>query len=127
MVLRVARPTDNLAKLVEQYKKGLELEELSSFYNHDGFDGVILGKPNSYYHLEFTHHKDSKAGKAPTKDNLIVFYIPDITEWKNRCDSMVKSGFTSVNSFNPYWDIEGKTFEDIDGYRIVLANYEWTK
>ncbi len=30
-----------------------------------------------------------------------------------------------VASFNPYWDACGQTFEDPDGYRIVLQNAEW--
>ncbi|MUK48282.1 VOC family protein, partial [Aliivibrio fischeri] len=29
------------------------------------------------------------------------------------------------SSYNKYLDIVGKTFEDIDGYRIVLQNKEW--
>lgn len=27
-----------------------------------------------------------------------------------------------ATSFNPYWDASGQTFEDADGYRIVLQN-----
>ena len=30
-----------------------------------------------------------------------------------------------VKSYNPYWDISGVTFEDPDGYRIVLQNATW--
>lgn len=26
---------------------------------------------------------------------------------------------------SPYWDVSGKTFEDIDGYRVVLQQREW--
>lgn len=29
---------------------------------------------------------------------------------------------TEVVSFYPYWDKQGKTFEDPDGYRVVLQN-----
>jgi hypothetical protein len=28
-------------------------------------------------------------------------------------------------SFNPYWDRQGVTFEDPDGYRVVLQNATW--
>jgi YycE-like protein len=31
-------------------------------------------------------------------------------------------GFEPVASFNLYWDKVGKTFEDPDGYRVVLQN-----
>src|ERR1041384_441627 len=40
---RVARPTDNLPEIVRFYRDGLGLEVLTSFENHDGFDGVMLG------------------------------------------------------------------------------------
>ena len=33
--------------------------------------------------------------------------------------------FMPVEAFNPYWDRLGKTFEDPDGYRIVLQNAAW--
>ncbi|MFD2178416.1 hypothetical protein [Veronia pacifica] len=33
-------------------------------------------------------------------------------------------GFTLVPSYNGYWDLVGKTFEDIDGDRVVLQNGE---
>ena len=36
------------------------------------------------------------------------------------------AGFDPVASFNPYWDRNGVTFEDPDGYRIVLNNEAWS-
>jgi hypothetical protein len=38
---------------------------------------------------------------------------------------MREAGFARVASFNPYWDRDGRTFEDPDGYRIVLQNSAW--
>lgn len=38
---------------------------------------------------------------------------------------MVAAGFKQVTSFNPYWDMHGRTFEDNDGYRVVLQNAAW--
>ncbi len=125
--LRVARPTDNLEKIVNQYLNGLDFKILSEFYDHNYFDGVILGNENAPYHLEFTHHHGTTVGKAPTEDNLIVFYISSSEEWEKQCSKMVKAGFKHVNSYNPYWDKNGKTFEDVDGYRVVLENSEWKK
>ena len=37
------------------------------------------------------------------------------------------AGFDPVPSFNPYWDRDGVTFEDPDGYRIVLQKAAWTR
>ena len=124
-VLRVARPTDNLARIIEMYCDGLGYKVISSFRDHDGFDGAILGIASHNFHLEFTRSHKHSAGKAPTKDNLLIFYIPDKIQWEDRCRAMEAAGFLSVTSFNPYWDISGKTFQDVDGYRVVIQNDSW--
>jgi catechol 2,3-dioxygenase-like lactoylglutathione lyase family enzyme len=41
LVLRVARPTNDLAAVVRFYRDGLGLQELFRFDDHDGFDGVM--------------------------------------------------------------------------------------
>ncbi|MDX7991867.1 VOC family protein [Xenorhabdus littoralis] len=123
-ILRIARPTDNLTKIAEMYCKGLNFIILGDFKDHDNFDGIMLGHPDHSWHLEFTHHQNTHVGKAPTKDNLLAFYIEDESEWKQQVKSMQEAGFTLVPSYNPYWDKNGKTFEDIDGYRIVLQQTE---
>lgn len=125
-VMRVARPTDRLEAIAEMYAEGLGLAVLAEFTDHDGFDGVILGHARHPYHLEFTIQRGHRVGAAPTKDHLLVFYVPDASEWKQACDRMTAAGFRSVPSYNPYWDARGRTFEDLDGYRVVLQNAEWT-
>ena len=126
-VIRVARPTDNLAAIAEMYTEGLGFTVLAQFQGHDGFDGVILGHPEQPYHLEFTSQREHQVGNAPTKDHLLVFYIPEEDEWAASCSHMLAAGFYRVPSYNPYWDMRGKTFEDLDGYRVVLQNAAWTK
>jgi catechol 2,3-dioxygenase-like lactoylglutathione lyase family enzyme len=123
--LRVARPTDRLEESVRFYVVGLGLEQLGSFENHEGFDGVIVGRSGAPYHLEFTHQRGHAVGSAPTKDNLMVFYLPDEGEWTSAVERMGAAGYKSVPSLNPYWDLNGRTFEDPDGYRVVLQNAEW--
>ena len=123
--VRIARPTDHLGEVVEFYKAGLGFVELGSFVDHNGFDGVMLGHPTSCYHLEFTHAQGHKVGKAPTQDHLLVFYLPNKSDWQQVVERLETLGSTSVRSFNPYWDLNGKTYEDPDGYRIVLQNAEW--
>ncbi|UYK17207.1 VOC family protein [Yersinia enterocolitica] len=124
-VMRVARPTDNIKLISEMYCRGLGFSELGSFADHQGFDGVILGHPHHAYHLEFTHHRGVQVRRAPTSDNLLVFYLPDEKQWHSQCQQMCAAGFCQVASYNPYWDVSGKTFEDIDGYRVVLQQREW--
>ena len=33
--------------------------------------------------------------------------------------------FLRVTAFNPYWEVNGVTFVDRDGYRTVLQNRAW--
>ena len=126
VVLRVARPTDHLTAIAEMYATGLGFTVLAQFEDHDGFDGIILGHPQQPYHLEFTTQRGHKVGKAPTQDHLLVFYLPDQDEWEASCARMLAAGFRRVPSYNPYWDVHGRTFEDLDGYRVVLQNAAWT-
>ncbi len=124
--LRIARPTNQLEALVKMYRDGLNLEIIGSFEGHQGFDGVMLGNAGLDYHFEFTHQRGHSVRRAPTKDNLLVFYVPDREEWEARCKEMEAAGFKSAQSYNPYWDRIGKTFEDLDGYRVVIQNADWS-
>lgn len=124
-VLRVARPTDDLSAVAAMYESGLGFTVLAQFTDHDGFDGMILGRPRSPYHLEFTQQRGHRVGPAPTQDHLLVFYVPNRAEWEERCARMLTAGFRRVPSYNPYWDVHGRTFEDVDGYRVVLQNSTW--
>jgi catechol 2,3-dioxygenase-like lactoylglutathione lyase family enzyme len=123
--LRVARPSDDLEAVVRFYRDGLGFEVLAEFADHDGFDGVMLGRRGAAYHLEFTRKRGHTAGKAPTQDNLLVFYLPDEAEWQGAVARLRRCGYEPVASFNPYWDTRGKTFADPDGYRVVLQNASW--
>lgn len=49
-------------------------------------------------------------------------YYPEKSEWEAAVQRMLDAGVESVRSENPYWDVSGKTFEDPDGYRVVLQN-----
>ena len=124
--LRVARPTDNLAAIKKMYLSGLGLKVLAEFGGHGGFDGVVLGHPNHPYHFEFTSQPGHPVGQAPTQDHLLVFFVPDKSEWEHRCAQMLAAGFQAVKSYNPFWDQQGgRTFEDVDGYRVVIHNSAW--
>ena len=125
-LLRVARPTDDLEALLGFYRDGLGLQLLYRFDDHDGFHGVMLGHPHAPWHLEFTRRDGHAAGRAPGEDNLLVLYLPDPDEWRAARRRMDEAGFAPVASFNPYWDERGLTYEDPDGYRVVLQNDDWT-
>ncbi len=125
-VLRVARPTDHLAVIAEMYATGLGFTVLAQFQDHEGFAGIILGHPQQLYHPELTTQHGHQVGKAPTHDHVLVFYLPDQEEWEASCARMLAAGFQRVPSYNPYWEAQGQTFEDLDGYRVVLQHAAWT-
>ena len=124
-VLRVARATNDLERLLPFYRDGLGLNVLFRFFDHDGFDGIMLGREGAPYHLEFTRAASHAVGRAPAQDNLLVFYMPERSTWQAAVDGMRAAGFEPVPAFNPYWDRKGATFEDPDGYRVVLQNTAW--
>jgi len=119
---RVARPTHQLEKIKDFYSKGLGLEIVGSFANHEGYDGVMFGLPNVEYHLEFTQHVNATPTLPPSDDNLLVFYIPN-QEARNAIVARLESmGYDAVEPENPYWKLNGITICDPDGWRIVLQN-----
>jgi catechol 2,3-dioxygenase-like lactoylglutathione lyase family enzyme len=123
--LRVARPSDDLDAVVRFYRDGLGFAVLGEFRDHDGFDGVMLGHRGAGYHLEFTRRHGHESGRAPSEEHLLVFYLPNAPEWQRAVERLVRLGHHPVTSCNPYWDRRGRTFEDPDGYRVVLQNAAW--
>lgn len=107
------------------YCDGLGLQVLGSFEGHDGFDGVMVGPAGGTWHFEFTHCREHVVRPTPTPEDLMVLYIGDPVDWRSSCETMLEAGFAPVPSFNPYWDARGRTFQDPDGYRVVLQNAEW--
>jgi hypothetical protein len=78
-----------------RYRDGLGLEILCRFEGHDGFDGVMMGREGSPYHLEFTWAREHIAGIAPTQDHLLVFYLPELGAWRAATDRMRAAGFAA--------------------------------
>ena len=119
--VRIARPTDKLQEVVRFYCQGLGLRRLRGFENHNGYDGVMLGLPGLGYHLEFTQHQHGSPCPAPTKDNLLVLYIPDKQSINSVAERLASMGYPAVEPENPYWKEKGATtIEDPDGWRLVL-------
>jgi catechol 2,3-dioxygenase-like lactoylglutathione lyase family enzyme len=123
--LRIAHLSRDLATVVKFYRDGLGFEVLYEFRDHDGFDAVMLGRKDAAYHLAFVHKVGHEVRQAPTDDNLLVFYLPDADEWQRAVTRLEELGHQPVKAFNPYWDKKGKTFEDPDGYRVVLQHARW--
>ncbi|MUK88892.1 VOC family protein [Ornithinibacillus sp. L9] len=120
--IRVARPTDKFDQVISFYEKGVGLPRIGDFEGHRGFTGVIFGLPDSSYQLEITKHVDGSPCPAPTKDNLLVFYIPSKEELDHVAKRLSLMGYFEVEPENHYWKEKGITIEDPDGWRIVLMN-----
>ena len=122
--VRVARPTRSLQELIKFYCEGLGLEVVGSFTAHAGYSGVMIGLPGSDYHLEFTEHEDSPGQNypPPSRDNLLVFYIPERAAVERRAARLAAMGYAAVAPENPYWQERAVTIEDPDGWRVVLMN-----
>jgi catechol 2,3-dioxygenase-like lactoylglutathione lyase family enzyme len=120
--VRVGRPTDSLAEVEEFYAKHLGLPVLYRFHDHAGFDGVMLGLPGSQYHLEFTSSHGGSPCPAPSRENLLVLYFDSDAAMYDVVERLAGFGHEPVEAENPYWTNTGAlTFEDPDGWRVVLA------
>jgi catechol 2,3-dioxygenase-like lactoylglutathione lyase family enzyme len=120
--IRVARPTARLQQVVAFYRDGLGLPVIGHFENHAGYSGVMLGIPTETFHLEFTSTNVGSECPAPTKDNLLVLYMPDPHAYQAVIDRLRAHGYTPVEPENPYWKSASQTFEDPDGWRVVVFN-----
>lgn len=123
--MRIAKPVTHLERSFQMYSKGLGLKRIADFTDHDGFSGVMLGLEGLPWHIELTlcHHHPVKPRQ--TEEDLLVLYYPDKDEWEQTCARMVAAGFVMVSAFNAYWDVNGRTFCDLDGYRVVIQNRAW--
>jgi YycE-like C-terminal domain len=57
----------------------------------------------------------------------VVFYLADQAVYQAALARMNAAGFAPVKSYNPFWDDGGATFEDPDGYRVVLTSRAWER
>jgi len=66
-------------------------------------------------------------GAAALLYTFFFAIMPEAIAWTEAVRRLRDAGFDPVPSFNPYWDRDGATFEDPDGYRIVLQKAAWTR
>lgn len=121
MQVRIARHTERLDELVGFYRDGLGLVEIGGFRDHDGYDGVFLEMPGTGAHLELTAGGEHGA-PAPHPESLLVLYLGDAASLSAAADRL---GIEPVAPANPYWGEHGATFDDPDGFRVVLVPERW--
>ena len=121
MQLRVARHTERLDEVVGFYRDGIGLIEIGSFRDHDGYDGVFLAVPGTGAHLELT--AGGRHGPAaPHPESLLLVYLGDDEAVQA---AAARLGVDPIAPANPYWAEHGLTFEDPDGFRVVLVPEGW--
>ncbi len=121
MHVRFARHTTRLGELERFYRDGLGLTELGRFEGHEGYDGVFLGLPGSDAHLEFTTG-GGHAAPEPHPESLLVLYLGSE---EAVAEARARVGAEPVAPANPYWERNGVTLEDPDGFRVVLVPGAW--
>ena len=121
MTFRVARHTQNLEIISKFYINILHFEILGSFKNHDGYDGVFIGKKECDWHLEFTVSK-SKPQHTFDEDDLFVFYTQSEKEYSQIFKNIQQNNISLNVAKNPYWAKNGVLIQDPDGYNIIISN-----
>jgi catechol 2,3-dioxygenase-like lactoylglutathione lyase family enzyme len=118
--VRIARPTDKLGEVLDFYCRDLGLPELYRAAAY-GYQVVMVGLPGDTYHLEFTSHDDGSPGRAPTDENLLVFYFAAADQMFDVVTRLGESGHEPVELDNPWWrENRAIAFADPDNWRIVL-------
>jgi catechol 2,3-dioxygenase-like lactoylglutathione lyase family enzyme len=124
--IRLARPSRDLAKAERFWVGGLGLEVLERI-GADAEGGhalLILGRPGASWHLELVGDPTGETPPAPTEEDLLVLYLDGEID-EDVVARLERSGGRRVAARNPYWERWGVTFEDPDGYRLVLSTRGW--
>ena len=120
MILRVARHTNNLEKIIEFYTKVLSLDVLGLFKDHAGYDGVFIGKNEFDWHLEFTSSTE-KANHSFDEDDNLVFYPATEDSFQKIKENIKKQRVVTYKAKNPYWNDKGILIKDPDGFNIIIS------
>ncbi len=117
---RTAWQTDRLEACVRFYHELVGLPVLGRFDDHAGYDGVILGLPDSRAQLELTTHRLGSPASPSAPDDLLVLYLDDRAVVQEIARRYVEAGGDVVDPENPYWDGRALVLADPDGRRLVL-------
>jgi catechol 2,3-dioxygenase-like lactoylglutathione lyase family enzyme len=124
MQVRVARPTRHLERACAFYRDAVGLPVLSSFAEHDGYSGVILGLPEARCQLELVF--DAEVELSPTTEDQLVLYLGSPAAVADRAAEIEAAGHQPQLPPNPYWTREGAVaFVDPDGYWLILSPDRW--
>lgn len=107
--------------MVRFYRDGLGLAVTDQFEGHAGYSGVIFELARDV-ELEITNHTHGRAPIEPDPDDLLVIYLPSAGRVARRRQRLERQGYVRVDPVNPWWSGRAVTFEDPDGWRVVLCD-----
>ena len=123
MTFRFARHTNDLEQIKSFYIDILGFELLSCFENHNGYDGIFIGKSNENWHLEFTKSEEVVLFDF-NDDDILVFYPNSKMMFDIIMNKIQSQKIEFIKSKNPYWNENGKMILDPDGYRVIISDLE---
>jgi hypothetical protein len=121
MTFRFARHTNNLEQIKSFYIDVLGFQLLGGFENHNGYDGIFIGRANENWHLEFTKSEEIVHFNF-NDDNIIVFYPKNKIDFDLIMNKIQSQNIDFIKAKNPYWNENGKMILDPDGYKIVISD-----
>lgn len=121
MTFRFARHTNNLEQIKSFYIDVLGFQLLGGFENHNGYDGIFIGRANENWHLEFTK-SDEVVFFNFNDDDIIVFYPKNKIDFDLIMNKIQSLNIDFIKGKNPYWNENGKMILDPDGYKIVISD-----
>ncbi len=121
MTFRFARHTNDLEQIKTFYIAILGFELLGAFENHNGYDGIFIGKSTENWHLEFTKTKEVICFDFK-EDDTLVFYPESKMEFDLLINKLQSHEIEYFKAKIPYWIDNGKMFLDSDGYRILISD-----
>ena len=121
MTFRFARHTNNLEQIKSFYIDVLGFQLLGGFENHNGYDGIFIGRANENWHLEFTKSEEIVHFNF-NDDDIIVFYPKNKIDFDLIMNKIQLQNIDFIKAKNPYWNENGKMILDPDGYKIVISD-----
>ncbi|WP_312923139.1 VOC family protein [Empedobacter brevis] len=121
MQFRSARHTNRIKEIETFYTKILNLDILGDFKNHNGYDGLFIGKANTDWHLEFTTSSDD-VNHQFDEDDYLVFYPETQDEYEAVIKNLEFYRIEPIQAKNPYWNINGISFLDPDGFVVIVSS-----
>jgi hypothetical protein len=120
MKFRLARHTRDLQPIIAFYTLIPGMEVLGEFKDHAGYHGVFIGIKHATWHLEFTVSNELPIHQ-PDEDDLLVFYPDSIKDHDLIRKRFETHKIPSHDPKNPYWELNGSTYADPDGFLVVIA------